>query len=134
MKNNKNFDLIGLMFLGNISIIISAILAATDFLDKSELRIIAAIGIILFALSYYILLLIMVSHYIQKIGNFFRKEYRVKKKRFLINLTIIFFILIFPLLSKLLGLNKVIEIYAYVILTGILSGLILFLFTKDKPK
>jgi len=108
--------------------------------QKSWIETTSIILVLIFGLSYYILLLSFFSHYVGKAGILMTKLYENNKKVFVVVSTLVFFGIMFPILSQPLGSEKVFEIYCYVILAGIVTYVVTWLAkekdstTKDKIK
>lgn len=138
-QDNLALHLIALSLVGNICFVLSLI---TFFYFNNVLLTIIFVAAFMFSygtllsffLPFYILLmgtlLGLISKKIAiKIIDFFQN----RRKLFIIIVTIVSLALLFPVIWYLLDIRKAIEIYGYVVLSGVITYVIMLLL-KEKDK
>ena len=129
-EENINLQLIGLMFLGNISLIISFILIWSQLLNIRWIKILASILIFIFATSYYVSSIIgakifLSSLHFGSVGEWVKRVFSWNKKISMCVSLALLFLILFPFFILILeDYKKVLEIYIYVFLTGIVVGVV----------
>lgn len=132
LKKSVEFHLIFMLFLFIVSsyIFILAITLEDTFPYISQIRI---VSFLIAFMSIYVVFLVFVMAYTSYLSEFFLNIYDEYPKRTVLALGVIFFVVAFPILEKLIGdRSKVIEIYAFVVLTLIATSIVNFSLRKRK--
>lgn len=135
-EEDRYLRLLGLMFLGNICLIAAFVIERLELLNIRWIGIAELILVFVFAACYYISSVVGAKIFLTKfrvgiLSEWVKETVNWNRRAFVIASVTLLFLVLFPVFTILLGdYRKVLEIYIYTALTGIVLWMVVWLSRK----